>query len=335
VRSKEKQPGHPSRLTPHASLKLGVVMDPIAAINIKKDSTFAMLLEAERRGWPIAYMEQGDVFLRDGKTFAHIRALHVQDHAEHWFDVGAETVEPLSGLDVILMRKDPPFDMEYIYTTYLLERAEAEGVLVVNKPQSLRDCNEKVFTAWFPQCTPPTLVTRSKTRLRDFLNELGDIILKPLGGMGGASVFRLRAGDPNVNVVIETMTEHEQRFVMAQKFIPEISEGDKRILMIDGEPVPYALARIPAEGETRGNLAAGGRGVGVPLSARDRWICEQVGPVLREKGLLFVGLDVIGDYLTEINVTSPTCARELDALYGLNIAALFLDMVEKQVAAKK
>lgn len=320
---------------PPAPLRLGIVMDPIAAINIKKDSTFAILLEAERRGWPIAYMEQGDVFLRDGKTFARIRALHVQDHAEHWFDVGAETVEPLSGLDVILMRKDPPFDMEYIYTTYLLERAEAEGVLVVNKPQSLRDCNEKVFTAWFPQCTPPTLVTRRKTRLRDFLNELGDIILKPLGGMGGASVFRLRAGDPNVNVVIETMTEHEQRFVMAQRFIPEISEGDKRILMIDGEPVPYALARIPAEGETRGNLAAGGRGVGVPLSARDRWICEQVGPVLREKGLVFVGLDVIGDYLTEINITSPTCARELDALYGLNIAALLLDVVEKQVESGK
>ena len=317
------------------TLRLGVVMDPIAAINIKKDSTFAMLLEAQRRGWPIAYMEQGDLFLRDGKAFARIRTLRVQDNAEHWFDLGAETVESLSALDVILMRKDPPFDMEYIYTTYLLERAETEGVLVVNKPQSLRDCNEKLFTARFPQCTPPTLVTRSKTRLRDFLNEFGDIILKPLSGMGGASVFRLRAGDPNLNVVIETMTEHEQRFVMAQKFIPEISEGDKRILMINGEPVPYALARIPAEGETRGNLAAGGRGVGVPLSPRDRWICEHVGPVLREKGLLFVGLDVIGDYLTEINVTSPTCIRELDTLYGLNIAAQVLDAVEKQVASSK
>jgi glutathione synthase len=317
------------------TLRLGVVMNPIAAINIKKDSTFAMLLEAQRRGWPIAYMEQGDLFLRDGKTFARIRTLHMEDNPRNWFELGSETTEPLSALDVILMRKDPPFDMEYIYTTYLLERAETEGVLVVNKPQSLRDCNEKLFTAWFPQCTPPTLVTRSKTRLRYFLNEFGDIILKPLGGMGGASVFRLRAGDPNVNVVIETMTEHEQRFVMAQRFIPEISEGDKRILMINGEPVPYALARIPAEGDTRGNLAAGGRGVGVPLSPRDRWICEQVGPVLREKGLLFVGLDVIGDYLTEINVTSPTCVRELDALYGLNIAALLLDAVEKQVASGK
>ena len=333
MRSKE-QP-HASPLTPHASLKLGVVMDPIAAINIKKDSTFAMLLEAERRGWPIAYMEQGDLFLRDGKTFVRMRTLRVQDNADHWFDLGTETVEPLGALDVILMRKDPPFDMEYIYTTYLLERAELEGVLVVNKPQALRDCNEKLFTAWFPQCTPPTLVARSKTRLRDFLNEFGDIIVKPLGGMGGASVFRLRAGDPNLNVVIETMTGHEQRFVMAQKFIPEISEGDKRILMINGEPVPYALARIPAEGETRGNLAAGGRGVGVPLSPRDRWICEQVGPVLREKGLLFVGLDVIGDTLTEINVTSPTCIRELDALYGLNISAAFLDVVEKKIASSK
>ncbi len=335
MRSKEKQPGHPSRLTPHASLKLGVIMDPIAAINIKKDSTFAMLLEAQRRGWPIAYMEQGDLFLRDGKTFARMLTLRMEDNPRNWFELGSETTEPLSAFDVILMRKDPPFDMEYIYTTYLLERAETEGVLVVNKPQSLRDCNEKLFTAWFPQCTPPTLVTRSKTRLRDFLNEFGDIILKPLGSMGGASVFRLRAGDPNLNVVNETMTEHEQRFVMAQKFIPEISEGDKRILMINGEPVPYALARIPAEGETRGNLAAGGRGIGVPLSPRDRWICERVGPVLREKGLLFVGLDVIGDYLTEINVTSPTCVRELDALYGLNIAALLLDVVEKQVASGK
>lgn len=318
-----------------APLRLGVVMDPIAAIVIKKDSTFAMLLEAERRGWPIAYMEQGDVFLRDGKPFARLSELHVQDNADHWFDLGDARVEPLGALDVILMRKDPPFDMEYVYTTHLLERAEAEGVLVVNKPQSLRDCNEKLFTAWFPQCTPPTLVTRSKARLRDFLNEFNDIILKPLGDMGGASIFRLRADDPNLNVVNEIMTEHEQRFVMAQKFIPDISEGDKRILMIDGEPVPYALARIPAEGETRGNLAVGGRGVGVTLSPRDRWICEQVGPVLREKGLLFVGLDVIGDYLTEINVTSPTCVRELDALYGLNSAAQFLDVVEKQVASSK
>ncbi|MCL5669413.1 MAG: glutathione synthase, partial [Gammaproteobacteria bacterium] len=264
-----------------------------------------------------------------------MRALRVEDNARHWFDSGAETSQPLAALDVILMRKDPPFDMEYVYTTYLLERAEAEGVLVVNKPRALRDCNEKLFTAWFPQCTPPTLVTRDAQQLRGFLQEHGDIILKPLGAMGGSSVFRVRRDDPNINVIIETMTGEARRFVMAQRYIPEISEGDKRILLINGEPVPYALARIAAPGETRANLAAGGKGVGVPLSARDRWICQQAGPALREKGLLFAGLDVIGDYLTEINVTSPTCARELDALYGLNIAAQFLDVVEKKVASDK
>ncbi len=316
------------------TLHLGVVMDPIAAIHIKKDTTFAMLLAAEARGWKISYMEQGDLFLRDGRGFARMRGLRVRDDPKHWFDFGAETTEPLAALDVILMRKDPPFDMEYVYTTHLLERAEAEGVLVVNKPRALRDCNEKLFTAWFPQCTPPTLVTRNPRQLRDFLHEHGDIILKPLGAMGGSSVFRVREDDPNVNVIIETMTGYARRFIMAQRYIPEITEGDKRILLINGEPVPYALARLPAQGDTRANLAAGGRGVGVPLSARDRWICEQVGPVLREKGLLFVGLDVIGDYLTEINITSPTCARELDALYGLNISEAFLDAVEKQLKMK-
>ncbi|MEW6353385.1 MAG: glutathione synthase [Pseudomonadota bacterium] len=319
----------------NTSLKLGVVMDPIGSINVKKDSTFAMLLEAQRRGWEIFYMEQRDLWLRDGAARARVRALRVQDNPEHWFEFGVEREQALAELDVLLMRKDPPFDMEYIYTTYILERAEAAGVLVLNKPQALRDANEKLFTAWFPQCTPPTLVTRDKTRLRAFLNEHADIILKPLGGMGGASIFRLRAGDPNVNVAIETLTAHETRYVMAQRFIPEISAGDKRILLVNGAPVPYALARIPAPGETRGNLAAGGSGVGVELSARDRWICEQVGPMLREKGLLFVGLDVIGDYLTEINVTSPTCIRELDALYGLNIAGTLLDVIEKQVTSCK
>ncbi|MDO9371876.1 MAG: glutathione synthase [Gammaproteobacteria bacterium] len=324
-----------SPLAPRPCLKLGVVMDPIARINITKDTTFAMLLAAQQRGWSLSYMEQGDLFLRDGRACARMRALRVQDDAERWFEfTGAESAA-LDTLDVILMRKDPPFDMEYLYTTLLLERAAAAGVRVVNKPQALRDCNEKLFTAWFPQCTPPTLVTRDAHALRAFLAEHGDIILKPLHGMGGASVFRLQSGDPNINVVIETLTQHGGGFIMAQRFIPEISEGDKRILMIDGEPVPYALARIPAPGETRGNLAAGGRGVGVPLSARDRWICAEVGPELRARGLLFVGLDVIGDYLTEINVTSPTCVRELDILYGLNIADSFLDVVEKKVAIKK
>ena len=309
------------------TIRLGVVMDPIASIKAYKDSTLAMLLEAQARGWAIRYMEQGDLFLRDGQAFARQRDLKVFDDTKHWFEWGKENTGALSELDVILMRKDPPFDMEYVYTTYLLERAEDTGVLVVNKPRSLRDANEKLFTAWFPQCTPPTLVTRAAARIRDFLTEHGDIVLKPLDGMGGESVFRLRRDDPNKNVVIETLTAHESRYAMAQRFLPEIAQGDKRILLVDGEPVPYALARIPAPGETRGNLAAGGTGVGVPLTERDRWICAQVGPVLREKGLLFVGLDVIGDYLTEINVTSPTCIRELDRLHNLRISAKLMDTI--------
>lgn len=308
-------------------LKLGVVMDPIGSIAFHKDSTLAMLLEAQARGWELYYMEQTDLFLRDGEAQARTRRLKVAADPKHWFEFGAEATTLLTALDAILMRKDPPFDMQYIYTTTLLERAEARGVLVVNKPQSLRDCNEKLFTAWFPDITPPTLVTRTATRLRDFLTEYGDIVLKPLDAMGGASVFRLRANDPNINVVIETLTRDGAEYTMAQRFIPEIVAGDKRILLVDGAPVPYALARIPAPGETRGNLAAGGHGVGVPLSARDRAICAEVGPVLRERGLLFVGLDVIGDWLTEINVTSPTCIRELDQLYGLNISATLMDVI--------
>jgi len=311
--------------------RLGVVMDPIGSINIKKDSTFAMLLEAQARGWELHYMELGDLFLRDGVAFARRRSLKVFEDSSRWFEFGPETTSALSELDVILMRKDPPFDMEYVYATYLLEQAEAAGVLVVNKPRSLRDANEKLFTAWFPQCTPPTLVTRRSTLIRDFLAEHQDIILKPLDGMGGASVFRLRREDPNVNVVLETLTHKETHYAMAQRFIPDITQGDKRILMIDGEPIPYALARIPAAGETRGNLAAGGTGTGVALSERDRWICREVGPALRERGLLFVGLDVIGDYLTEINVTSPTCVRELDKLYGLHISAQQLDVITKRL----
>ena len=312
--------------------RLGVVMDPIGSINIKKDSTFAMLLEAQARGWELHYMELGDLFLRDGVAFARRRSLKVFEDSSRWFEFGPETTSVLSELDVILMRKDPPFDMEYVYATYLLERAEAAGVLVVNKPRSLRDANEKLFTAWFPQCTPPTLVARRAALIRDFLAEHQDIILKPLDGMGGASVFRLRREDPNVNVVLETLTHKETRYAMAQRFIPEITQGDKRILMIDGEPIPFALARIPAAGETRGNLAAAGTGVGAPLSERDRWICREVGPVLRERGLLFVGLDVIGDYLTEINVTSPTCIRELDKLYGLHISAQLLDVIANRLS---
>jgi len=301
------------------TVRLGVVMDPIGSITIKKDTTFAMLLAAQARGWTLHYFEQRDLYLRDDQAWGRARLLSVRDNAGGWFDFHGERDLPLGELDVILMRKDPPFDMEYIYTTYVLERAEAAGALVVNRPCSLRDANEKLFTAWFPQCCPPTLVSREAALIKAFLEEQGDIIVKPLGAMGGTSVFRLRPGDPNLNVILETLTGLGRHLTMAQRYIPEITAGDRRILLIDGEPVPYALARLPAPGETRANLAAGGRGVGVALNERERWICAQVSPKLREMGLLFVGLDVIGDYLTEINVTSPTCARELDAQFGLDI----------------
>ncbi len=318
-------PAHAPVVGRHAMIELGVVMDPIGSIHVKKDSTFAMLLEAQRRGWSIRYLEQSDLFLRDGQGYGRMRRLTVRDDPGDWFELQAPEIGPLSQLNAIMMRKDPPFDMEYIYTTYLLERAQT---WVINAPQALRDANEKLYTAWFPQCCPPTLVTRDGAHIREFLAEQGEIVLKPLGGMGGTSVFRLGAGDLNTGVIIETLTGHGARFAMAQRFLPEISAGDKRILLIDGEPVPYALARVPAPGEARGNLAAGGRGVGQPLSVRDRWICAEVGPALRAKGLLFVGLDVIGDFLTEINVTSPTCIRELDQQFGLNIAGKLLDRVE-------
>lgn len=316
-------------------VRLGVVMDSIANINVKKDSTFAMLLEAQRRGWQLWYMEQTDLFLRDGISHGRMRALAVHDDPGHWFALDEQRIEALAKLDVILMRKDPPFDLQYLYTTHLLERAEQAGVIVVNRPRALRDANEKLYTAWFPQCCPPTLVTRSRSQLREFLEQEGDLIVKPLDAMGGVSVFRLTLGDLNTNVIIETLSRFGERLVMAQRFLPEVfTSGDKRILLIDGEPVPYALARIPAPGEVRANLAVGGGGRGVALTARDRWICEQLGRTVRDQGLLFVGLDVIGDYLTEINVTSPTCIRELDALYGLNISAELLDRVEVKLAAR-
>lgn len=313
------------------SKRIGIVMDPISAINVKKDSSFAMLLAAQAKNWSLFYMEQQDLFLHQGVVSASMKPLHVTDNTEQWFELGESPTEALTDLDVILMRKDPPFDMEYIYSTYLLEQAQAAGVLVVNNPQSLRDANEKLYTAWFPQCCPPTLVTRKAKLIRDFLQQHGDIILKPLDGMGGASIFRVKQDDPNTSVIIETLTAHGDKSMMAQQFIPEISAGDKRILMINGEPVPYALARIPAKGETRGNLAAGGRAEGQELTERDRWICQQVGPTLRDKGLLFVGLDVIGNYLTEINVTSPTCIRELDQQFNLNIAGDLMDCIEQQL----
>ena len=306
-------------------------MDPINTIKVHKDSSFAMLLAAQARGWQLYYMEQADLYLQDGRAFASMRRLSVRDQNTDWYEHSEAEKHPLSSLDVVLMRKDPPVDMEYLYTTHVLERAELEGVLVVNHPSSLRNCNEKLFTAWFPECCAPTVVSRDPGRLRAFLYEHRDIILKPLDAMGGASIFRVREDDPNISVILETLTELGQRTAMAQKFIPEISKGDKRILMVDGEPVPYALARIPAKGETRGNLAAGGRGEGVELSERDRWICAQTGPQLRERGLMFVGLDVIGDYLTEINVTSPTCIRELDQQYGLDIAGQLMECIDARL----
>jgi len=312
--------------------EIGFVMDPIGSINPIKDSTLAMMLAAQSRGWRIHYMELADLYLRDGCCYASRHEIILRDEQEDWYTLGAHHESPLAALDVVFMRKDPPVDMEYMYTTHLLERAAAEGLLVVNRPQSLRDVNEKLYTAWFPQCTVPTLVTRDAGHLLAFLDEQTDIILKPLDAMGGESVFRVNRSNPNVNVIIEIMTARGQRFAMAQRYIPEINQGDKRILMIDGEPLPYALVRIPAAGETRANLASGGSGQGVPLSERDHWICAQVGPVLREKGLLFVGLDVIGDYLTEINVTSPTCIRELDRQYDLQISARLLDCVERRLA---
>jgi len=310
------------------TVKLGVVMDPISEITVKKDSTLAMLLAAQARAWTLEYMELNDLFFRDGVCYGRMRPLVVRDDRQDWFDLGESETRPLSQLDVVLMRKDPPFDMEYIYATYLLERAEQTGVLVVNKPQSLRDANEKMYTAWFPQCCPPTLVTRELSRLYEFLNVEKQIIVKPLDGMGGASIFRVNEGEANTNVIFETMTRHQRRFIMAQRFLPEIRDGDKRVLLINGEPLPYALARVPAEGDSRGNLAAGATGVGVELGERDRWIAAQIGPALRDKGLLFVGLDVIGDHVTEINVTSPTCIRELDAIYGLDIGAQLMDAIE-------
>ncbi len=313
--------------------KVGVIMDPIESIKPKKDSSLAMLLEAERRGAEIHYMLQADLKLLAGEALARSRRLHVRDDEEDWFDSGDESDIRLGDLDVILMRKDPPFDMEYIYATYILGRAEAEGALIVNKPQALRDMNEKAYTAWFPQCAPLTLITRSMQEMKDFLAEHQRIVVKPLDGMGGKSIFVVAAGDKNANVIFETLTDNGSRFAMAQVFIPEISEGDKRILLIDGEAVPHSLARIPSADDNRGNLVMGAVGEGRELSERERWICSEVGPVLRESGVLFAGIDVIGDYLTEINVTSPTGIRELDTIFNLNIAGKLFDAIDANLTA--
>ena len=310
-----------------------VVMDPIGSIKPAKDTTLAMMLAAQKRGWVLWYAEQRDLWLDDGVAFGRLRPVHVRDDAKNWFDLGEPKTARLAEFDAILMRKDPPFDMEYIYTTYILERAELEGALVVNRPQGLRDMNEKVFTAWFPQCCAPTLITRDMSDMHAFLKRHVRIVCKPLHGMGGKSIFVVDRGDKNANVIFETLTEYGTRYAIVQRYIPEIvATGDSRVLVIDGEAAPYALARIPTETDNRGNLAAGATGVGRELTDRDRWLVNEIGPTLRERGMLFVGLDVIGGYVTEINVTSPTGVRELDKQFKTEIAGLLMDAIQKRLA---
>lgn len=313
------------------TVKIGVVMDPIESISYYKDSTLAMLWAAQRKGWQIFYMEQSSLFLRDGVVQGRMAPLSVAMNPNGWFERGEYSDTPLAELDVILNRVDPPFDNEFLYTTQLLALAERDGVLVTNNTQAVRNFNEKLFATHFAQCTPPVLVTRNADQLRAFHAEHGDVIFKPLDGMGGSSIYRIGADGLNLGVIIETLTQFGGQMIMAQKYIPEIKDGDKRILIVDGEVVPYALARIPQNGETRGNLAAGGRAEGREMTDRDRWICEQVIPTIKESGLLFVGLDVIGDYLTEINVTCPTCIRQLDEQFGLDIAMQLMDAIERRL----
>lgn len=312
-------------------IKLGIVMDPISKVKVAKDSSMAMMLEAQNRGYEIYYMEMKDLYLDRGQGRANTQKIKVYDDTNHWYELSDQQDIALSELDAILMRKDPPFDTEFIYATYILERAEVEGTLIVNKPQSLRDCNEKLFTAWFADLTPRTLVTRNDAQIRSFHKELKDIIIKPLDGMGGSSIFRIKEDDVNVGVIIETLTNHGQQYTMVQEYMPAIVDGDKRILIVNGEPMPYCLARIPAQGETRGNLAAGGRGVAQPLSPTDKLIAETIAPELKRRGLFFVGLDVIGDKVTEINVTSPTCIREIEAAYPINISGKLMDAIEENI----
>ncbi len=313
------------------AMKIGMIMDPIGSITPYKDSSLAMLLEAERRGAEIHYFEQSDLRMLSGVASGTSTRLSVRDDNDDWYTIGAREDIALGDLDAILMRKDPPFDMEYIYTTYILDRAKEAGALIVNEPQALRDMNEKAFTAWFPECTPLTLITRSMEEMKAFLAEHGRAVVKPLDGMGGKSIFVITQGDKNANVIFETLTGYGTRFAMAQQYIPEIVDGDKRILLIDGEAVPYALARVPTDEDNRGNMVAGAAAIGQELSDADRWICDIVGPVLKENGVLFCGIDVIGDYLTEVNVTSPTGIRELDKQFDLNIAGLMFDAIEARL----
>lgn len=309
---------------------LAVVMDPIESINIAKDSTFAMLLEAQARGWNIYYLNQADLYIDQARALCMSRPLRVFDNPDHWFEYDDKTTRDLSAFDVILMRKDPPFDMEYIYTTYILDMATNQNTLVVNRPSALRTFNEKAAITTVPQCCAPFCITRNQSIIYDKLKEYDDCVIKPLDGMGGKSIFRLRTGDDNVNAIVESLAQNESRTLMVQKFIPEITAGDKRVLLINGKPIPYALARIPKAGDFRGNLATGGSYQGVELNKRDRWICAQLEPILKENGLMFVGIDIIGDYLTEINVTSPTCIRELDRIFNLNIAGTLFDAIDQQ-----
>ena len=313
--------------------RLAVLMDPIGSINPAKDSTLAMMLAAQERGAELVYFEQRDLWVRDGRAMARLRPVTVRDDLHDWYSLGEPTVTRLAEVDAVLMRKDPPFDTEYIYTTYLLERAEVEGALVVNHPQGLRDMNEKVYTAWFPECCAPTLITRDMRDMAAFMAEHGRVVCKPLYGMGGKSIFVLDAGDKNANVVFEVLTEYGQRYAIVQRYIPDIVQtGDARILLIDGEPVDYALARIPTPGDNRGNLAAGAKGIGRPLDERDRWLCSRIGPVMRERGMMFVGLDVIGGFVTEINVTSPTGIRELHKQFKIDIAGMLIDAILRRLA---
>jgi glutathione synthase len=316
---------------PEKQLHLAVVMDPIEKIKPVKDTSLAMMLAAQRRGWRLSYLELRDLWLRDGVAYGRARPVEVRDDPRDWFECGEATIVRLGDFDVVLMRKDPPFDTEYIYATYILERAEAAGALVVNRPQGLRDMNEKVYTAWFPECCAPTLITRDMADMHAFLREHGRAVCKPLHGMGGRSIFVLEAGDKNASVVFETLTEYGTRYAIVQRYIPDIvTSGDARVILVDGEPVPFALARIPSAADNRGNLAAGAEGVGRPLDERDRWLAGRIGPALRERGMLFVGLDVIGGFVTEINVTSPTGAREIDRQFGTDVAGLLMDAIARR-----
>ncbi len=323
-------------------VRIAFVMDPIPSLSLKKDSTLAMIRSAMRRGWQIFFVGQDDLLLHQGQVYGYLHPLRLlgafaesldpADALEPWYEMGGGVLTPLAELDVIMMRKDPPFDMEYIYTTYFLERAEDAGVMVVNKPVSLRDCNEKFFATAFPECCPPLVVSRREDVLRAFQSEHKNVVFKRLDGMGGTSVFRIMEDDPNLGVVLETLTKGGKEQIMGQLFLPEIADGDKRILLVDGEPIPFALARIPMAGEARGNLAAGGTGVGQALTERDRWIATQIGPEVKRRGLIFVGIDVIGDYLTEVNVTCPTCIRELDAQFSLDIGDMLMDTIAAKLA---